>query len=461
MPNWWARGDIEVRKWSYLPHTDGDRQKMLETIGVSSVEDLFADIPATVRMKRKLNLPPALSEKELKDHFQELTKRGRAQEQTISFLGAGAYDHYIPSTVSHLMNRSEFLTAYTQYQPEIAQGYLQALWEYQSLICLLTGMEIAVTSLYDGATALAEAMMMACGITGRNDVLVSKTVHPHWREVLETYARDRDISIRYLDYSDGVTAREDLNGINVEGTAAIICQTPNFLGGVEDLRMLADAAHSGGALLIAAVNPISLGVLEAPGAQEVDIVVGEAQPLGLPLSFGGPYIGFMATREKWLRRTPGRIVGQTVDQQGTRGFVLTIQAREQHIRREKATSNICSNEALCSLAVAIYLSTLGREGVIQVADLCLQKAHYTLNEVVSIPGFRRQFASPFFNEFVVSCPQPPAQIRAKLRESGILAGLDLGQYYPELSQCLLIAVTENRTRAQIDNYVSLLRRALS
>lgn len=460
MLRWWAKEESKVKKWSYLPHTDSDRQEMLKKIGVASVEDLFVDIPSQVRLKRQLNLPPALSEHELKNHFEELTFRNRSGE-TICFAGAGAYDHYIPSTVSHLVNRSEFLTAYTQYQPEIAQGYLQALWEYQSLICILTGMEIAVTSLYDGATALAEAVMMACGITGRNQVLVCKTIHPHWREVLENYARDRDISIHYVDYQNGFTSAEMLVEQEMKNVAAVLCQNPNFFGCIEDLRLLADAAHAEGALLIAAVNPVSLGILEAPGALDADIVVGEAQPMGLPLSFGGPYIGFLATREKWLRRTPGRIVGQTVDQQGTRGFVLTIQAREQHIRRDKATSNICSNEALCSLAVAVYLSTLGKEGIKKVADLCLQKAHYALNTIEETAGFQRAFTRPFFNEFIVRCPESPDQIRSKLRQSGVLAGLDIGRYYPEFADCLLIAVTENRTRMQIDKLGSLLKGVLA
>jgi len=298
---------------------------MLATIGVNDVEALFADIPPAVRLRNPLRLPPPLSEMELKEHFQMLAMKDRDFEQTLCFLGAGAYDHYIPSVVGHIIGRSEFLTAYTQYQPEIAQGYLQALWEYQSLICLLTGMEMAVTSLYDGSTAMAEAAMMSCGITGRNEILISRTVHPHWRDVLATYARDRSMTVQTVDYLDGVSDLAKLAELVTETTAAVICQTPNFFGCLEDLRAIGTIAQKQGALLIAAVNPISLGVLEAPGVLGADIVVGEGQSMGLPLSFGGPYIGFMATRDKWLRRTPGRIVGQTVDQDGTRGFVLTIQ----------------------------------------------------------------------------------------------------------------------------------------
>ena len=446
-----------MNEWSYLPHTEEDRRAMLEAIGVKSVEELFADIPAEVRMKRPLNLPPALSEMELKSHIQELALLDRDFEESLYFLGAGAYDHYVPSVVKHLVGRSEFLTAYTQYQPEISQGYLQALWEYQSLICLLTGMDMAVTSLYDGSTAMAEAAMMACGITGRNEILISRTVHPHWRDVLETYARDRDVTIRTVDYLDGVTSPEVLASQVNEKTAAVICQSPNFFGCIEDMRQLAQNAQAGGALFIAAVNPISLGVLESPGVLGADIVVGEGQAMGLPVSFGGPYIGFLATRDKWLRRTPGRIVGQTVDHEGTRGFVLTIQAREQHIRRDKATSNICSNEALCSLAVAVYLSALGRQGIRQVAELCLQKAHFAQKTIVSVPGFQPVFSQPFFNEFVVRCPLPPSELNAELREAGMVAGLDLGKYYPELGGCMLTAVTEKRTRDEIELLAGMLK----
>ena len=430
---------------------------MLATIGVDDVEALFADIPPAVRLRTSLRLPSPLSEMELKEHFQMLAMKDRDFEQTLCFLGAGAYDHYIPSVVGHIIGRSEFLTAYTQYQPEIAQGYLQALWEYQSLICLLTGMEMAVTSLYDGSTAMAEAAMMSCSITGRNEILISRTVHPHWRDVLATYARDRSMTVQTVDYLDGVSDLAKLAELVTETTAAVICQTPNFFGCLEDLRAIGTIAQKQGALLIAAVNPISLGVLEAPGVLGADIVVGEGQSMGLPLSFGGPYIGFMATRDKWLRRTPGRIVGQTVDQDGTRGFVLTIQAREQHIRRDKATSNICSNEALCSLAVAVYLSALGKEGLRQVAELCLQKANYALQAITEVPGFSPVFAQPMFNEFVVRCPVPPQELNAELREAGVVAGLDLGRYYPELAGCMLTAVTEKRTREEIDLLAGLLK----
>jgi glycine dehydrogenase subunit 1 len=432
---------------------------MLEAVGVSSVEELFSDVPEDIRMKRPLKLPPALSEPELARHMEELARPAGTGCDKVSFLGGGAYDHYIPSVVRHLTGRSEFLTAYTQYQPEIAQGYLQALWEYQSLICLLTGMEMAVTSLYDGSMALAEAAMMAGGITNRREIIISQTLHPHWREVLETYAIDKDLNVVVAPQQRGVTDSASLVSLVTESTAAVICQSPNFFGCVEDVKNIATIAHAKGALLIAAVNPVSLGLLETPGKLDADIVVGEGQATGLPVSFGGPYIGFLATRDQWLRRTPGRIVGQTTDHEGTRGFVLTIQAREQHIRREKATSNICSNEALCSLALAIHLSALGKEGLREVADLCLQKAHYAETEILKIPGFSRVFSSPFFNEFAVRCPRPVREIQSKLRPAGFEPGLDLGQFDMELNGCLLVAVTEKRTRAEIDQLVRLLKEA--
>lgn len=446
-----------MTRWSYLPHTQQDRIAMLDTIGVADMEALLDDIPQEVRLRRPLRLSPPLSEMELQEHLRTLSMKDRDFDQTLCFLGAGAYDHYIPSVVGHIIGRSEFLTAYTQYQPEISQGYLQALWEYQSLICLLTGMEMAVTSLYDGATAMAEAAIMACAITGRSEILVARTVHPHWREVLLTYARDRSIAITTFDYIDGVSDLTKLSQLITDKTAAVVCQTPNFFGCLEDLRTVGEITQKQGALSIAVVNPISLGVLEAPGNMGADIVVGEGQAMGLPLSFGGPYIGFLATRDKWLRRTPGRIVGQTVDQDGTRGFVLTIQAREQHIRRDKATSNICSNEALCSLAVAVYLSALGKEGLRQVAELCLQKTQYALHSITAITGFSRVFEQPIFNEFVVRCPLSPRELNDELRENGVVAGLDLGRYYPELAGCMLTAVTEKRTREEIDLLAGLLK----
>jgi len=439
--------------WSYLPHTEGDREDMLAGIGVDSVKDLFTDIPAALKLNRPLNLPPAMAESDLARHMQVLADRNVSLKDHACFLGAGVYDHYRPSVIEHVIRRSEFYTAYTQYQPEISQGYLQALWEYQSMICMITGMAVANASMYDGGTALAEAAMMACAATGRGSVVVAQTVHPHYRTVLGTYAVDKDIQVVEGGYADGVTDLNKLGKLVDAATAAVIIQSPNFFGCLEDLKALADLAHSQGALLIVAADPVSLGILEAPGALGADIVVGEGQGMGLAPSFGGPYLGFFAATEKLMRKMPGRIVGQTTDFEGTRGFVLTLQAREQHIRREKATSNICSNEALCALAAAVYLASLGKEGFRQVAELSLQKAHYAYQKLTKSGGCTPVFGTPFFKEFVVRCSRPVAEINAKLLKENIIGGLDLGRYYPELQNCMLLCVTENRSKAEIDRLV--------
>ena len=332
--------------WSYLPHTAEDRQEMLAAIGVQDTMDLFCDIPEQIRLHRSLNLPGPLSEPELTKYFQKIAAANANLQEYACFLGAGAYDHFIPSTVDHVLRRSEFYTAYTQYQPEISQGYLQALWEYQSMICEITGMPVANASMYDGATAMAEAAILACHATNRKEILVARSVHPHYRAALCTYARDFDFEIKEIDFDGGITASEKLQALASKATAAVIVQNPNFFGSVEDLAALIELTHAVGALFVTVADPIALGLLEAPGKLGSDMVVGEGQPLGLAISFGGPYLGFFAASSKLMRKLPGRIVGQTVDRDGKRGFVLTLQAREQHIRREKATSNICSNEAL-------------------------------------------------------------------------------------------------------------------
>ncbi len=440
--------------WSYLPHTEVDRRSMLDAIGVKSVNDLFADIPENVRLNRLLNLPAPMAEPDLVKHLQRLAATNANLQEYACFLGAGAYDHYIPSTVDHVIRRSEFYTAYTQYQPEISQGYLQALWEYQSMICEITGMPVANASMYDGGTAMAEAAMMACNASRRNEIIVAKTVHPHYRTVLSTYAVDLEYRIQEVGYADGLTDKEQLEQAIGASTAAVIIQSPNFFGSIEDLKNLAEIAHEKGAYLIAVVDPISLGILEAPGRLGADIVIGEGQPMGLPVAFGGPYLGFFATTEKLMRKMPGRIVGQTVDHEGNRGFVLTLQAREQHIRREKATSNICSNEALCALTAAVYLSTVGKQGFRKVAELSLQKAHYAFNELIQSNMCSKVFSAPFFKEFVVRLDEPVADINDRLLKEKIIGGLDLGKYYPELANCTLLCVTENRTKEEIDRLVN-------
>ncbi len=439
--------------WSYLPHTRADRQAMLAAIGVDSVDRLFEDVPAELRMAGPLQLPPATSEPELVRQLGALAAKNDNLQDFVCFLGAGVYDRYIPSVVDHVIRRSEFYTAYTQYQPEIAQGYLQALWEYQSMICELTGMEVANASMYDGSTAVAEAALMACAASGRSTVVVAQTLHPHYREVLATYARDKELVVHTAAYHDGVTDADRLAALIDDSTAALIVQYPNFFGCLEDLSMLAELAHAKGAYLIVSADPVALGVLAAPGVLGADIVVGEGQGLGLAPAFGGPYLGFFATTEKLMRKMPGRIVGQTLDNRGNRGFVLTLQAREQHIRREKATSNICSNEALCALTAAVYLAAVGKTGFQQVAEQCLQKAHYAERFLTGLAGCEAVFAQPFFQEFVVHLSKPVAEVNQKLRQKGMIGGLDLARYYPELENCMLVCVTEKRTKEEIDRLV--------
>lgn len=437
----------------YISNTEEQKNEMLAQIGVKSMEDLFADIPEEVRLKRELELPGALSELEVMDHMQQLAAENRNLDTYTCFLGAGAYDHYIPSVVGHLTSRSEFYTAYTPYQPEISQGTLQAIFEYQTMICHLTGMEVANASMYDGATALAEAASMACQATRRKEVLVARTVHPESREVLNTYARFNGSQVVEYGYSDGKIDFTDLEGKISANTAAVILQTPNFFGVIENVKEAAELAHKNKALLIVSCDPISLALLKSPGELGADIVVGEGQSLGNSLSFGGPYLGFFAATKELMRKMPGRIVGETVDKNGKRGFVLTIQTREQHIRREKATSNICSNQALNALTATIYLSTLGKQGMKQVASLCAQKAHYTYEQLVGTGVFAPAFSAPFFKEFVVKYNGDITELNKKLLEHKIIGGYDLGRDYPEFSNHWLVAVTEKRTKEQIDMLV--------
>lgn len=439
--------------WSYLPHTVEDRAEMLAAIGVKDSMDLYADVPDSIRLQRPLALGEPLSESEVAGYFQKLAAANANLQEYACFLGAGAYDHFIPSTVAHVLGRSEFYTAYTQYQPEISQGYLQALWEYQSMICEITGMSVANASLYDGATAMAEAALLSCHVTRRNEIVIARSVHPNYRTVLSTYAKDFGFVVKEVDYTDGVTALDALAKVISKNTGAVIIQNPNFFGSLEDLSELIVKTHEVGALFTAVSDPMALGILEAPGKYGADIVVGEGQPLGLAINFGGPYLGFMASTKKLMRKLPGRIIGETVDKNGKRGFVLTLQAREQHIRRDKATSNICSNEALCALAATVYLATVGKEGYTEIASQCLQKAHYA-QQALAAKGLKRTFTAPFFQEFVIKLSGNIAEINKKLLAQGIIGGLDLGQYYPELAGNMLLCVTENRTKEQIDTLVA-------
>ncbi|MGI6225345.1 MAG: aminomethyl-transferring glycine dehydrogenase subunit GcvPA [Peptococcales bacterium] len=435
----------------FTPHTKADIKEMLSKIGISDTEELFSDISSEVRLNNKLQLSPGLDEMSLRKEVTAISQENAHCDEYISFLGAGAYEHFWPSLIDHLLIRSEFYTAYTPYQPEISQGTLQAIFEFQSAICELTGMDVANASMYDGATALAEALMMATAQTRKNKVLISSTVHPEYRAVAKTYAWARDIELVEVPYSEGLTDLRELENLLSSDIAAVIIQNPNFLGGIESLKKIVELAQNNKALVILCVDPILLGLLEAPGNLGVDIVVGEGQSLGLPISFGGPFLGFMATKEKYVRRMPGRIVGIAQDRRDNTGFVLTLQAREQHIRREKASSNICSNQALCALAATIYLSTMGKEGIKEVAKQCLLKAHYAKSILQEIPGVELVFSgTKTFKEFIVKTEEPIKDINKRLLDGGIIGGLDLGEFYPELSNHMLLCITEARSKSEID-----------
>lgn len=435
---------------SYIPNTGADRQAMLRTIGKNSVEDLFAAIPHNLRLASPLDIPSAQSEMEAAGQVKALARGNKSTDNLVCFLGAGAYDRYIPAVVDQLLLRQEFYTAYTPYQPEISQGTLQAIFEYQSMICALTGLDVSNASLYDGASALAEAMVLSCKETGRKGVAVSRAVHPQGRETLRTYARFQGISVSEFGWKNGAVDMDGLKAALAPDIACVIVQNPNFLGCVEDLEKIAEAAHANGSLLVVSCEPVSLALLKSPGEAGADIAVGEGQGMGNTLSFGGPYLGFIAAKEKLLRKMPGRIVGQTADAEGTRGFVLTVQTREQHIRREKATSNICSNEALCALAATIYLTALGKDGLVQAATLSLQKAKYAYDRLIETGKFKPLWNAPFFGEFALAYRGNTGKLNKHLLAHNILGGYELELAYPELKNSWLVAVTEKRTKEEID-----------
>ena len=432
--------------------TEEDKQEMLKVIGVDSIDDLFQDIPESVRFKGEYNIKKAISEPELEKELTKLSYKNVNLQQVNSFLGAGVYDHYIPAIVDAVISRSEFYTAYTPYQPEISQGELQAIFQFQTLICELTGMAIANSSMYDGGTALAEAAMLSCGHTRRKKVLVSQTVHPEYRDVLKTYAKGQNIEVVEVPHKNGLTDLEALaTEINQE-VAGLVVQYPNFFGLIEPVKEMEKLIHDQKGLLIVSSNPLALGILTPPGEMGADIVVGDTQVFGIPASFGGPHCGYFAVTEKLMRKIPGRLVGETVDEDGKRAYVLTLQAREQHIRREKATSNICSNQALMALASSVAMIALGKKGVKEMALLNIQKAHYAKSKF-SEAGFEIPFTGYHFNEFVVNFNKPISEINKKLLEKGILGGYDLGRDYPELEGHMLICVTELRTKSEIDEFV--------
>jgi len=442
---------------TYVPHTSAEVAEMLKRIGVGRIEDLFEVVPAEHRFPA-VDLPQPLSEMEVMAELRALSERNVDLNHLTCFLGAGAYRHFVPSVVQHIISRSEFYTAYTPYQPEVSQGTLQAIFEYQSMICDLTGLDVSNASHYDGGTALAEAIIMAMSVFRgrRNRIVISRAVHPEYRETMRTYTQG--FGIEYVGDDDPALSLEDLAALVDDNTACLVVQNPDFFGRIHRLAPLAEATHAHKALLVVVCDPIALGMLKAPGAEGADIALGEGQPLGNPLNFGGPYLGFFACREEHVRRMAGRLVGETVDVRGQRGYVLTLSTREQHIRREKATSNICTNQGLNALAAAVYLAALGKCGLQKVAQLCYHKAHYAAQEIAALEGFTVEEETPFFKEFVVHCPRPVAEINERLlREHRILGGFDLGRFYPERAGQMLLCVTEMNTAAEIRRLAQALR----
>ena len=438
----------------YIPNSPEERTEMLHQVGLNSAAELFDSIPKDLRLSRNLNTTAALSEIELLAGFDRLAAKNSGAQRT-SFLGAGAYQHYIPTIVDHLISRSEFFTAYTPYQPEISQGTLQAIFEFQTLVCQLTGMEVANASMYDGSTALAEAVLMAERVTKRSKVVACGAIHPEYLEVITTYVQHAGIELLHAPIDSETGQASDAGALLDDKTAALVVQSPNFFGCIEEVAVLAEKAHAAGALLIVAITEsISLGLLKSPGACGADIVIAEGQSFGVPLSFGGPYVGLFATREKYARQIPGRLVGEAYDKEGRRGFVLTLATREQHIRREKATSNICTNEGLIALASTVYLETMGRRGLQEVAQQCAQKTGYAVRRISELDGFSIPYTAPRFNEFVVRGPVPARDLLARLAsESNINGGLPLSRYYPDQPNEFLVCVTELNSRAQIDALV--------
>jgi len=442
---------------SYISLSDKDKKEMLDKIGISTVDELFTSVPENIKLKRLLDIPAALSEHELIDKLKEIAGKNK-NAGLLSFLGAGAYQHYIPVVVDYLSNRGEFVSPYTPYQPEVSQGTLQVIFEFQTLICQLTGMDIANASLYDGASGAAEAVLMANRLKRKEKILVASTLHPQYRQVIQTYTRNLGLSIEEIGFvNSGKINTEQLSKKIDEETAAVVYQSPNFFGIAEDIQAISDIAHKKNALSVYVVTePISLGILEPPGKLGADIVTGEAQAFGMPLSFGGPYLGFMACSEKYLRQFPGRIAGQTKDVEGKQGYVLTLSTREQHIRRERATSNICTNQALCLLRATIFLETLGKSGLRDVAAHNLYKADYARQKISEVNGIEARFSGTSFNEFVLSFNKPWVEIESLLREKLIIGGYDLQKDYPGLKNCALFCVTEVHKKKDIDKLAEIL-----
>ncbi len=441
----------------YIPNTAEVREEMLRELGFDSVDSLFSAIPEGMRLRRPLDLPAPMSEKALLEYLGRLGAQNASSRSHACFLGGGSYRHFIPAVVPSLVSRGEFLTAYTPYQPEVSQGTLQAMYEFQTFVCLLTGMDVSNASMYDGASAVAEAVLMARRITGRDRFLVAESLHPEYRDVLRTYTTYLGVELVSVPF-DAKSGRIDpdaLEALAAGGAGGLVIQSPNFFGVVEETERLAGVVHGQGGLLISSFNePFSLGLLKSPGEQGADIVAGEGQAFGNPVSFGGPGLGLLATKKKYVRNMPGRIVGRTEDVRGKSGFVLTLSTREQHIRREKATSNICSNEGLCALAATVFLSALGRRGLHRAARQNAAKAHWLRERILSLPGYSALFSGPVFNEFAVKGPESPGRLRRRLAKAGILGGLHLGTWFGSLKGGLLFCVTEDNTREEMERLVS-------
>ena len=432
---------------------------MLGAIGVESVDDLFSTIPKEFRFRGELKIPRGLSELEMLRDVQSLAAGNRDCTQQVCFLGGGAYDHFIPTVVDAMAAQSEFLTAYTPYQAEASQGILQLFFEFQTLVCQLTGMDVSNASLYEGASAAAEAVLMALSITSRPKVLVAESVHPDTRRVLDTYLAQLEAEIFDVACKDGVVDEKALGKAINDQTACLVIQSPNFFGAIERLARMIPAVQAAGALAIVSTDPISCGMLKPPGELGADIVVGEGQCLGIPMQYGAPYLGLIATREKYLRKLPGRIVGQTVDHEGRRGFCLALQAREQHIKRERATSNICTNQGLFAVRASVYMAAMGKQGIAKVAGQCFDKAHYAAEQIAKLKGYELAFAAPFFKEFTVRTTRGVEKILATCRERGILGGVPLAKFDGRYKDCFLVAVTEKRTRQEIDDLIAALESA--
>lgn len=440
----------------YVPHTKNEFEQMLDTIGVKSFDELLNSIPKELR-KFEMRLPKGMVEVEVMALLREMADKNIPVTKYDSYLGAGAYEHYIPSVVGHLAGRSEFYTAYTPYQAEASQGSLQAMFEYQTAICELTGMEISNASLYDAGSAVAEAAIATLRLArdGRN-IVVSAAVHPEHRNILKTYMKGMGIEVREVPFNGGLTDITALDAAIDNETAGAIVQSPNFFGCIEDMELISEMVHKKGSSFVAVVNPISLGVLKSPGEYNADIAVGDGQPLGIPLSYGGPYLGFFACNDKVLRKIPGRLIGLANDKNGKRGFVMTLQAREQHIRRDKATSNICTNQALMAIRALIFLCCLGKDGIREVGEINIRNSHYAIEKISLLNGFSRKFRAPFFNEFVIQSQMPVEDLNERLLEKNIFGGVPLKWWYPELKDCLLICVTETKTIEKIDRFIKIL-----